>query len=310
MSTGLRAPVKGMVFQFRRFQIKDMELLIDLLRQKNYTGAGKWLGAHIAIGGIGLMRPLLMLSGGAYITLQVYNAIKEEFGETVANLIAYGLPSLLGMDFSYSLQLVDLPHGRTPQEAIGNVALGPLGSLVITGLTAAFGEQAEKGLIDDPLERALRAIGQRAPGLRWIQGLEQVWTGDYDFRDARGRLKFKGDLKDVLLNMTGFRTITAANQDLILSAYLEVRERRDRAIDRASAVFGQALFTNEGLDEAIDEALEIRDRWNTLWPEFPITTTEISRRAKERLAAGVTPQAERILRQGPKMLRGTETFEP
>ncbi len=305
LMTGKSAPIKSVIFQFRRFPVKSLEILRDLAEAKDWAGVGKWFGAQAVIGGVrGATSPWLWIFLGPLTALKIYDELKKRYGSWFADLVNFGLPSLLGADMSYSMQLVDLPMGRSIPEKVGNVALGPLGNLLAGGLTAAF---TEKGVEPSAVKRFLKGIAQRAGGLRWSEGFRQLWEGDYDFRDAQGRLRFKGDLRDVLLSMVGFRTMTAAQQDMVLSAYMDLKDRRDTVLDHLAAVRAQAKIQGRGLTE--DESLAedgVKNTWNALFPDvqgFHITTRDIVTRGRRRGATSEIPQAERIIRGGKKSMR-------
>lgn len=297
--TGLSAPIKSTAFQFQRFNIKNLEIGFDLLASKNVSGATKWLGMMFLLGGA----RAFLVGGTGYLSYKTYQAIKEKYGETMAQVIAYGLPSLLGMDLSYSIQVVNPPYGQSIAERVGRVALGPLGNLAV-GVGAAAMDT--KGVEPDARLRAIRAVVQRVPSLRWMEGVEKVWTGRYDFRDPGGRLRFHGDLKDVLMQIGAFRSLRQAEQDLMLNALADIKIQRDAVLDEAAAVALHRVPSGQApTSEDVTQAKAAVDQWNAMFPEFPITEQDLTARMVARGKAIAIPQATRRVLSAPKVFRPT-----
>ncbi len=301
ISSGEPSPIKGAIFAFKRFPIKDLELGYDLIRSGSIVGPAKWMAGHILMGGTkAFISPFMWIPGAGYLTFKVYNGLKEQYGEEVARFIYYGWPSLLGMDFSYSVQLIDAPFGESIQEKIGNVALGPGGALLTSVLRSAADE---KGIEPSPGTRAFRALIQRTPSLRWMDGVNKIWTENYDFRDPAGRLRYEGDIKDVLLQIGAFRSMRQAEQDLLITAFMDVRQERDSVLDKAVALTLQKMQTKEPISqEDVAEAIKLVNDWNAMFPEFPIGGSDLKTRAKSRAEVAIIPQQRRILRQGPRKI--------
>lgn len=309
-----RNPVTTTLMPFKRFQIKSLELLYDRVRQGDISGVSKFLGSNILIGGVktvtgkaGKLTAAGYLAyralGGddegeaqkleypAYIELETYNKIKDAVGEEVANAIAFGLPSLVGLDLSYSVQLLDMPFGSNMGDAIARFMLGPVYS-VGTGTGAAMEDL--KGPEPSALLRGIRNVSDKVAGLRWIRALEMVMDGDYDFKTASGKKKFESDLQEVIVFGMGGRPVTAGTMDMTLSAMRELKESWDTYADRAVMAY------NSGGDEAMQKVL---DQWNHLWPDAPMTGKYIRSRIKRRQKDEDKTAIERFEITMPKALK-------
>ena len=311
---GVLAPGRGLSFQFRRFQVKNLSIGADLaaqaLRGDNYSGFTKWLGAVLLLGGLkGALHPISLAAGGSFLTLAAYNALVGMFGDDeddkkrgrfIADLVAYGLPSIVGIDLSFSMQLVDVPLARNVPEAIGGIVLGPLPS---TALRMWSATADEKGIVPEPSQRALNALKGTASG-RMIEGIEAAWSGDYNFRTASGKVRFKTDLKGALKHAAGFRTLTEAEQDRILSALLEVKVKRDRVLDDAvQDLLAWRRENRPATDADRAKAEAILARWNAWWPEAPLRPKDVTKRANRRAESVEDDTLERALTMTPKPLR-------
>lgn len=291
----LRGPVTSVIFQWKRYSIKTLELGANKLRNEEIGGFSQWLGAQIFLSGSRLAIKAATFGTGAYLTYKMYRAIKDEYGEVVADGIMWGLPTLLGLDMSYSFQLLDIPYGDSVQEKVGNLLLSPAGTTAVSVAASAFDT---KGGEPSALKRAVGALGQRVPGLRWIDALramsDREASGEYNFRDPAGRLRFKGDLKDVVVKALGGRTVTEAQTELFCDALMSVYEKRDAALD---------AVVNDPASSAVLE-------WNEAWPEYPISQKEIDNRSERRGATSELDRTERVLKQMPKAMKGEGLFAP
>jgi hypothetical protein len=274
------------MFMYKRFPVKAIELGMDLVKDRNYPGVAKYMGAQIMLGGAKLATsPLKALPLAGYLTYEMYKKLQNEYGETVADGITYGLPGLLGMDWSYSVQLIDMPYGNSIPERVGNFVLGPPGSIAI-GVGSAIGDT--KGTEPEAWKRGARAIAQRFPAMRWIETLPMIMNDKYDFTSPSGKLKFKTDLRGALTYAFGSRTTEQARGDMLIDSMTEVKGARDKSLDEAT----QWWMKN---DKA--RANLVMSKWNELWPEFPITISDITTRQKARVKTTELPLLDRLLKQ-------------
>lgn len=293
----LRGPTMSTIMQFKRFPIKNVELGIDLIADRNYPGVAKWIGAQILLGGAKIATSPVRLVGGAtaaWITAKMYQEIKEEHGEYVADLVAWGLPALVGLDMSYSFQLIDTPWGKGVPEKIGNFFMGPSGNVVYSAARSAI---SDKGLETSRFDRALKSVTQRVPGLKFIDALrtfaEGLDSGEYRFEDPAGRIKFKGDLRDVIVKGLGGRTLDEARIELLTEAATQINEQRDRTLNHIANTFIEK--------KEID--FKARDDWNELWPEFPIDEEAMMRRMIARLETKDLDRYQRMMKTLPRVFR-------
>jgi len=293
-----RGPILSTMFMFKRFPIKDLELGYTLLRHSEYPGFAKWLGAHLLLGGTKSFQDFygapLKAIGKAYVPYSIYKAIREE-DETLADVVAFGLPGLLGMDLSYSVDLLDVPFGKTLDEKVLNLVMGPIGNITYR----AFKDAANtKGVVESPMERGIRSVVQRVPGLRWMIALEQLVQGadegKYDFRSATGKLRFQGDLREVLMTAVGARMTKLGWQDIKFDALSDLAAQRDEIMDK---VVMQWINSGEYPQDS-----ESKERWNEMWPEWPISYKGLKARKKAREKSAQRPTEERVLSEGAKKL--------
>lgn len=298
----LRGPIASTIFQFKRFPIKNLELAYDLISQGNFPGVGKWIGAQLAFGGAKIGTSLPVVGGTvAYITNEMYQDLKNEYGDAVADVFAFGLPGLIGLDMSYSIQMLDLPYGESVAEQIGNVMLGPAGNVVTSVASATLTD--DEGFEKSELERAIKALGARVPSLRWIETAyavsNKIDQGKYNFEDPKGRVKFEGDMRDVIVKSLAGRTVKEGEMDIVLGALTHVTGQRDKALNEMVLGVFESIEKGEELDFTT-----IYD-WNELWPEFPITNDAIKTRYGARYKAKDLDRVERALRSVPKQIKAT-----
>lgn len=303
--TVFRGPFKSTAFLFRRFQIKNLELGANLIASRNYVGAAKWLGAQLLLGGtraitgpIGKVAAAVGITQLPWFEAETYQRIKNEYGEDAANMIAYGFPGYWGLDLSYTIQMIDMPFGNTLQEQIGNTLLGPIGAPFVAAYTA---RQETKGLEENRNLRSLRSVIQKIPSLRWLEALEATFheseKGTFDFRDPSGRLKFKGQMKEILVKVLGGRTTTEGEIDILSEGITSVEERRSEVLDIIAQRVVRSLETGEVIDFS-----DVMD-WNELWPQFPIYLKAVKARAEARFKVKDLDRLDRLLYNSPKMFR-------
>jgi len=298
---------------YRTFTIGSLELASDLGKiafGKGYRRPGQriqnigrlshFVTAQLLLGGTRILTgPVGKLGIGGFLGYKVYNEIKDEYGETVANLIHYGLPSLINSDWSASVQLIDLPYAENVPEAIGQLVSGPTGTIP---LRIIFQTMSNDGEEDNRLWRAVRATGESFGGTRQLLGLEKVLTTDYDFRSPSGKLRFQGDLKDALVEMYGSRPLRAAIESMKFDALMEVWGDRNDAINSASRLMND-LRKEPGQKLPYSAIMERVAEFNARWPELAITYADIKRRADGHDKLEVLSAFERSLKQKGKVFR-------
>lgn len=285
-----RGPIASTAFLFQRFPIKNLELGYTLLQSKNMPGFAKWLGAHLLLGGTksfdwAYSGPL-KLAGKGYIPYALYKKLLDE-DETVANLVFFGLPSLIGLDLSYSIDMANIPFGDTWYEKLGNALIGPVGNITYRTWKDATNT---KGTIVSSTERAARSVVKSTPGLRWMLALEAIYSGldegVYNFKTATGKQQFAADLKQAIVYGLGGRNVESGATDIKIEAAIDLAEQYDKVVD------GAALeWLNSGEYTVTDDMRS----WNELWPEAQISRETIRKRKKARANSTSKSSEERAL---------------
>ena len=298
----------GLAFMFQRFPIKQAELMIDLVKDRNFPGAAKWFTSMLLLGG---MRAATF-GGAGWLGLKSYKAIERQFGTEVADAVNVGLPGLAGIDVSGSMQLYNPPYGESVAEKIGNVAVGPAGNLVLSTVGAAVTAGAPE---PSAAKRAFNTFVQRVPALKAVDAARRIFDRDYDIKDPQGRLRFKAETKDLVKMIFGAKPLiregakTGPDLDTVIDALLDVETKRDAVLDYAASRMGQAALAGVDLPkEMLDAIHKDIDAWNAMMPEFPVSGTDIAERAERRQQAGMQTLRERLLRQAPAMMRRSGEF--
>jgi hypothetical protein len=293
----------GMGLMFQRFPVKQAELVIDLIKNRNFPGVGKWLAVNLALGGM----KAATLGQAGWLTLEAYDKIKQQYGEKAADVMHVGLPGLLGVDMSNSVMLYNPPFGEGWAEKVGNQMGGPLGSI----MGSVIGAASAKATAIEPEagKRMFDALVNSIPVGREVNAIAQLLEGDYDLRDPLGRLRYKASMTDLMKKSLGFRPIVEANLDTVISAMMEMKQMRDNTLNYAASRYGQARVAGIPLGEDMQKLVEKEvDNWNQQWPEFPITGDAIATRTRSRERAATQVLRERVMRSMPKVIRDAEQF--
>jgi len=261
--------------KYRNFTIHAVELGTDIGKKTfgkdvpitdriaNTARLGHFFTAQLLLGGTRLITgPVGKLGIGGYLTYKTYKKLEEEHGKTTADLIYFGLPSLINSDWSASVQLIDLPYAESVPEGIGQVVMGPMGGSM---MNVAKAGQVVTGYEKADWKQWGRAFVEAFGGTKQFEGLEKVISKNYDFHSPSGKLQFKGELKDALTQMYGSRPVSAAIQSMEIDAYTEL--------------FGER---NDAINEAVRGNKEAVIKFNAKWPEVAIQGAEITNRAKDR----------------------------
>jgi len=255
----LHGPIAGALFQFKRFPVKQAELLTRMVQEKRFGGIARWLG-------------VMAISGGAsYFLRQVYadaekkkrlrDRIAEQAGEKVADGVMYGLPGLIGADLSGSLVLGDEPFGDNVYERVGRSVTGPAVSLVIDTASALTKEKREPTTLKQDAVTLLR----RFPTLRPLG--ELLSLDDLDVRTPDGEVRYRKVLKDALLGLGSFRSANESNIKLAIDAIIELKKEM-------AELKNQYFVESEKGDTTKSEAAI--EKFNERWPELEITQRDIN----------------------------------
>ena len=158
-------------------------------------------------------------------------------------------------------------------------------------------------------KRGFEAFIQRVPLGKELDAVRRLFEADYEFKDPLGRLRYKGDVKDVVKRMLGARTLTDADLDTFASSLFEVRQKRDEVLNYVASRHGQALLGGVDLGESLQKVVDKEvDDWKSLWPEFPISGQDIMQRAQRRQETQMLGLRDRLLKSVPAVMRHSETF--
>jgi hypothetical protein len=288
-----RGPLLGTAFQFKQFSTKQLELVGQLFRERNYTGVGRWLAAQALIGGLKIgTSKIAWVAGMGYLTQFLYNMIKDEWGEEAADTIAFGLPALAGVDMSGSMDPLNLvQEGRNVAETIGKTVLGPTGGDIVR-IATTLTEEKTAGPIQ-PLATG-RAIAASQPTLAQFDAAYRLLTTDTTRLDARGRKVFEENWKTLVPATLGFRPTQKGRDALLFDAAIALTYKRDKVLDRAvvESMAGNPTGTQEALD-----------RWNLYFPEAPLTEKEVLARVKNREEEQSKTQTERRVGAAPPQVK-------
>jgi len=311
-------PTGGLLTMFMRFPIKQTEQFLDIVKGRNYPGAAKWLGVNLALGGM----KAATMGGAGWLGYDTYKKIQEQYGQGWADVIHHGLPALAGIDVSNSIRMIDAPFGESVMEKATNLVMGPAIGTGYSIMQSVLDK--DPGLEPDMKDRAFNAMISRVPLFKQADALGRLFTGDYDFNDPSGRLKFKAETKDVVRRILGFKSsggqmgvVEGPNQmkeselEQFASGLLEIEAKRQSVIGYAAARYGQAGLAGIDLGSQLEEQVKKEVyNWNERWPEFPITGTDIQKSTQAKMKSAMQSLGERLLKGSPAALRHSPAFQP
>ena len=265
----LRSNIGSLIFQYRRFTLKNLGLAANMLKEGNIGGFGRWLTAQALLGGIQGVPVIAALAGGKALK-GARDDIEEVLGsKKLADLFIWGLPSLISLDLSTSVNPADLPFGGNIAERLGNLALGPSGQ---TGMSIAENIGRTDTLSSVP-KVAWETIVDKSPTLKQFKYLLQFLEQDTDVMDPLGKLRYKGELWEILMKVPGFRTLKEGEKTLVSGTIYELTSDEDRT---------KNLAVRAWVNGDTEEAERILTEWNTMYPEGRITMRDLQSRAKNR----------------------------
>jgi len=193
---------------------------------------------------------------------------------------------------SGSINLIDVPYGRTAQEKIGNLAFGPTGQTISRMVTDLMEEK--KAAPTTPLDSLLDTATETSPTVKQLVNLWKALREDTSDFDSRQRRRYELTVGDLWYKAFGFRALSESKQRQQVNAILKMQEMENQVKDRAV----QKLL-EEDYDGAADELQE----WNYRWPEAEITIGDLKERLKSRTEAREKPIVERSLEGATKNVR-------
>ena len=288
----MRGPIGGLIFQYKRFTIKNLELVSRLAREGKWGGVARWLAAITAIGGLSTFLKAIPVGIG-YLTYKKYKEIKDKYGEETADVIHHGLPGLIGIDMSGSVTPIDVPYGENIYEKTGNLVFGPTGTTAVKIIEDVKRAKVAKeiGLIP----RALKSLVDSSPTVKQFQYLVKALEKDTTNYDAKQRAQYKLETWDLWKKAFGFRAETETIQRMQFEAMMDLKKEYDEVIDHIVLAL---------IDGDTKEAENLITDWHASFPEAPISAESITRRLQERNLARMLPITERAFKELPKGLKG------
>lgn len=224
MPRWLQHPIAQTLLQFKPFQLKYIEAIADLRNQPDKLAAfGRFAGALTAAGGAkSLTSPVTLAT--TYGMWEVYKEVRDHAGEETANLMMYGVPGMIGMDLTNSLNIDLVPtFGNTPEEKIVNFLGGPTLADVIDLVRFS-------GLKEKDQEAVLAYLKKMVPQVKWGFNIWHQIQEDRWLRSNRGDRIARADAVDRWLESLSFSTV---NRSLANVAQYEIEDDRlSRSIDR------------------------------------------------------------------------------
>ena len=273
----MRGPGTGLLFQFKRFPVKQAELLATMVREKNIPGIARFLAVMALAGGASFF--LRQTYQNAERKKRLRNTIAEAAGDKVADIVMYGLPGLIGADLSGSLVLGDEPFGANIYEKAGRQVAGPAVSIGIDTATALAQPKREATTLKQDAVTLLR----RFPSFRPLAELMSL--NDLDVRSPDGEVKYRKSIRDALLGLGAFRSANESNLKLAEDAIFEIESERKSLKNR--------VFVDTEKGNA-DSAYKAVYNFNDRWPEFEIRNSEIRKYIDTRRKGASKTDVERI----------------
>lgn len=289
----MRGNLGGLVFQYKRFTVKNIELVFRLLHEGSYGGVARWVTALLGVGGASVfLRITAGLPMVGFLTYKAYKWVEEHYGKDTADVLHHGLPGLVGIDVSGSVTPVDVPYGETVAEKVGTLVLGPTGQTIQRLVTDLRNTDIAKDT--GVLSRGLQSLVDASPTFKQFSYLIKALRQDTSNLDSKQREAYQLEVADLWKKALGFMPETEALQRMQIAAMLDVKERYDKQLDRI------ALARLAGDDE---EAARLIVQWNALWPEAPIGVNDANQRVKGRRQSAQETKTQRTYEVLPKKIR-------
>ncbi len=271
----MRGNVGRMVFQFKRYQ-QGMIYLFASLAKKAWNGDAEatksmayLLGMNIAVGGVVALPVAAPIALAAKIVAsmypdddepefmqQWYNGMKDGIGETAAQAMVKGLPTLLGLDLSKKLGAGDIlnpiafaktqgmktfsrDYFKEVAFALGGAGMAKVGDAFDTAgyaMDGKFAKAAESGM-PTFMANALRAYNQSTEGITTKRGDTLMDPSEFGIGDA-------------IAKAAGFSGAKVGDMYDQRAAFLNMTEGRRDARKALLADYYQAIRTGDGIAEA------------------------------------------------------------
>ncbi len=260
----MRGPISGLLLQFKRFPIKQAELLVKMGAEKRFGGLARWFTVMAATGGLSYF--LKQAWAPAETREKIRRSITNEYGQTVADAVMYGLPGLANVDLSGSLTIGDEPFGANIYEKIGRTATGPAGGMAIDTATQLLTAAREPTTVTQDALTLLRKFPTTKP----IAELIALANSDLDVRTPDGEVKYRKAIKDAIVGIGSFKTASEANLQSAVNGWIAIEKE---ATSLKNAAFVEMMKPNGNSANALDAIQKFNERW----PERAISGPELNR---------------------------------
>lgn len=290
-------PIGQVMFQFKRFPVKQIELMAKVASDKNVPAMIRMLGTFGLLGGLSFYLRQTWFSDND-TRLKLKRSLDKEYGTKVADAIMYGLPGFAGADISGSITLGDEPIGSNIYEKAARALTGPAVSLGIETAKAATAEtRTQRG----PQEKA-EALLRRFPALKPLAEASAMIRGDVDLLTPDGEIKLRRKLADAIAGLGSFRSANEANVSLAVNGIMALRKQESQL---QNALY---VAVQSGDKAAKQEALKAIDDFNAQWPEARITVQDRNRYLANRKSRETKTDAERVAgKRHLKLLPASQT---
>lgn len=262
-------PFGRVMFQFKRFPVKQVELMSQMVADRNIPAIARLVGAFAVLGGLSFMVRQTWVSSRDD-RLRAKRALDRNLGTRGADTVMYGLPGFLGADISGSITLGDEPMGQNIYEKTARMLTGPAVAMPIETARTILTPARQRATTPQQIETTMRRI----PTLRPLAELSSILRGDLDLRSPDGEVKLRRNLTDALMGLGSFRSANEANISLAVNGIMALAKE-------------EARLKNEWYVAANKQtALKDIAAFNLMWPEATISTEDLSRYRKYRDTAG------------------------
>lgn len=298
----VQGSVLSTVNQWKPFMVKNLSLVKRLIEAGNFSGATRWGLTILALGGLrAAMRPAMLgaAGAGAYLSAQMYDKLKEEYGENFAKFVNFGLPALIGIDLSNTMTPLQIP---TSVKELGGVE-----ATIITNLLNAYRTES----IHEPnkWKRVLNELPDNFPVGREINNLISVLegpeNGKYILSDPNGRMRFERDQVSAWKALLNRPLVDESVAYTIARAQKYITEKMDKVSDNVAASGINALREDKPF-KAFEfskgkyifySGTELFD-WYKDHPQMPIQPVQIYRRQLQMVKEDRMTEIERAMSRG------------
>ncbi len=262
----LEGPFRSLFFQYKRFPIKQAELLGQLVKDRNAPGIVRMLGSFALLGGASFY--IRQAWSDPEKKRQAQEWFEEQLGEQGAKIAMFGLPGFIGADLSGSLVLGDEPYGSTIYERSARMLAGPVISSATEMATRAATPYREPL---EPTQKVVEAL-RRFPTTKPLAALYDLLTGETDVRTQTGQIAGRKTLTDAILELGSFRSADQSILQNAVSGLMQIQEEERKMLN----------------DYYVNRNYDAIQAFNERWPEARITGEQLrnyidmrERRSKE-----------------------------